>query len=52
MNACVGFFSGCLMEVTKEGMLQHAWFEVEFLGMIGNTYFSRLGVPVYSYIAL
>lgn len=47
----MGFF-GCLMEATKDVMLQHTWFAMEFLGVIGNTYFSLLCLLLYSYIVL
>lgn len=49
VNVCGGFFD-CLMEATKEVMLQHTWFEMKFLAIIGNTYFSLLCLPVYSCI--
>lgn len=47
MNICMGWsFFACLMETTKEEMVQHTWFEMEFLGIIGNTYFSPLCLAV------
>lgn len=44
---------GCLMEATTEAMLPHTWFEMEFVVIIGSSFFfSRLFLQVYSYTAV
>lgn len=43
---------GCLMEATTEAMLPHTWFEMEFVVIIGSSFFSLLFLQVYSYTAV